>query len=94
MNNPNVYHQIADFLEEDPSRWTQHEFARNSEGRSRSTQAEDTTCFCLTGLIMKFAAPWRNPVLDSLSNIINWNDNPSRTVEEVIALFRKAGDAA
>jgi hypothetical protein len=97
----NVFHQIADFLAEDPSRWTQGASARLPNG-DKTNNMNAAVCWCALGLVVKFSADSyreRTERIDALERTLgsstflpHWNDKSDRTVTEVIALFRETGD--
>jgi hypothetical protein len=81
-----------------PEKWTQGAYALNAEGHSVSAKSKDACRWCLSGAIssasyniwetarfLHFFIGW---------GLIDWNDAPERTFEDVIALLDKAIEAA
>lgn len=80
----------------DASRWTQHAFARDTIGRNIYTNAEEAYSYCLLGAAMKCYPPTTPArILIKIKeeieceSILDWNDAPERTFEEVKALVEK-----
>lgn len=92
-----VLNQIADFYEEDASRWTQGTYARDINGKLVAFNSSKAVCWCTSGAIGKFSGNNTNfantihgiLVRDIQEVVSVWNDNPFQTVENVIATLRK-----
>jgi hypothetical protein len=94
---------IANFLVEYPEAWTRgdsEDFARDIDGLGCEWSAPEAVCHCMLGLFFVRAGHagtgWliRSVERASIdaggpSDIPRWNDDPSRTVSDVIALCRK-----
>lgn len=87
-----------ELLGEGPHRWTQGWYAREGEGRPCGPYGSEPVCFCLAGVIKRYATD-----CDALSDakkavrrfmghngIGVWNDDPSRTYEDVLDLLDRA----
>ncbi len=83
--------------------WTQNTLARATDGAPTATFAEDAVSFCISGACVRGAMEIGLPVwkLDGAieaalrkhgyhRRIANWNDQPKRTKEEVLALMEEA----
>lgn len=84
---------IAQELRDDPTRWTNGKYARNGLGQGTLVFDEAACTWCLEGHIIR-----RSPNIQGVyaftkaagrSNLATWNDQPKRTVEEVIDLCDK-----
>ena len=87
--------------------WTQGEIARNESGYCVPASDPDAVCWCAVGAIGaaypidKTMHPDYLEARDSIRRVLSesgvecsiseWNDDPRRTKEEVLDLFRKAG---
>lgn len=96
MNAQQLAASIADFYAEDPSRWTQHYEARNSCGDPTSAKDPSAVQWCVSGAVDKIYpvfsehSAWME--LRSLMpgwTVVGFNDDPNRTVSEVIAQLRR-----
>ena len=98
-----LFARVARRLER-PEAWTKGAYARDCDGKPAShVFGETDVCWCLAGAIDRErpgsglrAAEAYAPVLERLGgqDIGRWNDHPSRSHAEVLALVRSlAGDA-
>ena len=80
--------------------WTQCCQARNSNGESVYFNHAKAVCWCIYGAVSKAYLgndEERTMVFQKLEEVIGtrmfakWNDDPTRTKEEVLEVFRKAG---
>lgn len=87
----------------DEKGWTQNTFARDKSGEPVVPDAYCAVCFCSTGaiaraaqdddLLVRMEARRRlRAVIDS--SIPDWNDNPERTKDQVLAAFDQAIERA
>ena len=80
-----------------PKRWCKGAFAKNKEKMAVDVFDTDACAWCLSGAVMKVYPDNPDRILKKLSKLINsnylihWNDNPSRTFEEIRAFVVKAG---
>lgn len=82
------------------SGWTQHEYARNSDGLRTNSQDPHATSWCAEGAVMASTKSdlLRVFALDFLrrgagieaGSILFWNDERGRTRRQVLAAFRRA----
>lgn len=92
-------------LKENPNMWTQHAFAKDSNGVPIDVLDSKASCFCTTGLLLRFKSDITevNRILNnmaehlygfgtSFSKVAIWNDMKRRTVEDVIELYEKIGE--
>ena len=78
--------------------WTQGVFARDANGSDLliAQNFEGAVCFCASGALKAIGADTFGPAYKALSAAVghyfisNWNDEPKRTKEEVLAGFDKA----
>lgn len=78
--------------------WTQHAYARDSNGYSAIVSGREPVCFCLSGAINQVSDTSvdadvlaKNRIMSFIdTNIPSWNDKANRTKEEVIALLDRA----
>lgn len=84
--------------------WTQHAFARDFEGEKTGTDSEIAACFCMGGAICCIAEidPTSRLGVDKLDEFAEllgfdnagdmfiWNDQPTRTISQVLAKFGEA----
>lgn len=77
-----------------PDKWTQYAIAKNTSGEIRSADESDAVCFCMLGAIWKNSRQ-SGSAEGELKNTINgrsiagFNDDPSRTHDEVLNVFDK-----
>lgn len=75
-----------------PESWTQKQFARDKDGRGCGPQDARAACWCLGGGIAVCYPDNFNPVWDKIlrridsASVIDWNDDPARTREDILAL--------
>ncbi len=89
---------IADELSEHPERWAKGWIAFDSHGKACGSDSEVATSFCLAGHILNRVRQFA-PSLETVdkfrqvsgisTSIGDWNDDQSRTVQDVIELCRK-----
>lgn len=101
MTPSEVLNTAADLLSA-PGSWIQGAYARHANGNVIGARSTNATCFCVDGVIQHvtvddftsyFAACDRLTQVVG-DNIINWNDDPSRTQAEVVVALREAAAAA
>lgn len=89
--------KIKELLSE-PSSWTQHVIARDSNGERVAAFDKSATCFCLYGAVRRcYSSDSRleTEVWSKLMNMIDnrdpigWNDAPERTHAEVLELVTR-----
>lgn len=88
-------------LFEDPTRWTQNSFARNTAGESCYWPSAQARSFCFIGGLKRIYGEeyWQssnmNAKLKALQDDIEntyftwWNDLPGRKVEQIQAMVKK-----
>ena len=90
---------VASFIEKG---WTQGYFARDSNGMICEHYEPQAVSWCIIGAIraeypndfsqrQKCYNKLENILGSGLSSVVEFNDNPKRTKEEVLDLIRKAG---
>ena len=86
---------VLDLLR-DPAHWAKGCYAYNSDGESVAPESEQAVCWCLIGAIKKcYPENIANQVdkLDALLEtiaIVPFNDAPSTTHDQIVALLEKA----
>lgn len=79
-----------------PEAWTKKAYARDQMGRLSSARGEETCSWCLIGAAIKCYGD--NPCYDFITlkieneismSLARWNDDESRTHEQVLALVTK-----
>ena len=95
-----VLRAAADLLAK-PGAWTQGALARGATRRPTMALSKRAVCWCAKGAMA--AVSWYGETyfaaLGALEvvagdSIVDWNDTPGRTQEEVVAAFHKAADLA
>lgn len=100
MNTPST---VADTLDaaaallSKPGAWTQHYSFRKKDGRP--TEAASASCMCLLGAIWLSGGTVDGPETMFLKNYLDqwpadWNDEPERTQDEVVAILHEAAAKA
>ena len=88
---------IADVIEVEPHRWTQHAIARDTLGNPVTVISSDAMCWCTSGWILRtgIRAAGRNATVKAFRtamggafNIPIWNDAAKRTAGDVVTMFR------
>ncbi len=80
-----------------PQRWTKRTYARDSDGKRIAAFAPEATQWCVRGAIFKCCADFLTglrmlrDVLPPKTNITHWNDDPTRTHDEVLKALKDAG---
>lgn len=85
-----------------PGAWTQHVSARDANGKPCFGINPKATCWCLAGVLDKYepSRPDKDKLFSALceklglpgtSELIEWNDDPSRTQAEVVAMLQSVG---
>lgn len=85
-----------------PEKWIQGELAKNAKGETTLPTSQDAVCYCLMGALMKCYGnkssiiPIEAKVRKALGedqfhggSYVNWNDDPQRKYEEVLALVKE-----
>jgi hypothetical protein len=100
MTPQEVLIKAAELLESSPIAWTQNHIARDAEGYPEKANSPNVCSWCALGAIAKVqnlpdAPQEHNPAAMLLAyhlkvNIVDWNDNPLRTREDVINGLRSA----
>lgn len=81
--------ELADFFEQNPNAWCQDAGARDADGREVLPDNPDAVQWCIWGCIYKFGISYY-AVHDRINESLpGWNDNPGRTVQDVITMLRK-----
>lgn len=94
MTPQEVLLKAADLIENNG--WTQNFMARNVEGLSVNQLSIEASCFCILGAMLNISGNHADDAAKILRDHLNiphiamWNDNPSRTKEEVINALREA----
>jgi hypothetical protein len=94
VNGRQLAAAIADFYSEDPKRWTQYESARNPRGDSVSALDRSAVQWCISGAVDKLNPKCPHSTWMELRSampggtVVGFNDQPNRTVSEVIAQLR------
>ena len=76
--------------------WTQGSFARHSNGDPIGPLGDNAACYCALGAIRKTGnGPEQVFAVFALADVVgdyvsDWNDDPARTKEEVLAAFDEA----
>lgn len=79
--------------------WTQGEMARDANGDAIEPNSKNAVCFCSAGALHAAYQKYDdyNKAYDKLlkiigkESILTWNDDPSRTKEQVVEAMMKAG---
>ena len=78
--------------------WTQEAYARDKTNEKVSTSSREATCWCVMGALVAVTVRY-DQALDTImgvigakhpGDIIDWNDDPARTQEQVLELFDRA----
>ena len=83
----------------DPSKWTTGVLARNSDGKQVAPNSPSACQFCLVGALYHCYTPEKAMEIwiqldsefynkDNEIGVGDWNDDPSRTHEEVVAFLK------
>lgn len=89
-----ILNRAADLIEP-AGMWTQGSWARDAAGAA-DPRPEDAACYCLYGAVRKAAGFGKtDAAFEALGqsfrgDYISWNDEPSRTQAEVVAVLRAA----
>lgn len=83
-----------------PEQWTQGYYAKDAAGIEANPFSTEAACYCVLGVLHASAVggfSFSNAV-DAIRDQIDcaistWNDNPSRTHAEVLAVFDRAIEA-
>ncbi len=95
-------------LEQIQRGWTIRAFARDANFQPVGLESPNTVCWCAVGaLYQKIKNPYSEQLKEALSildsvireqnstlSILHWNDQPGRTKEQVIAVYRAAIEKA
>jgi hypothetical protein len=78
-----------------PGAWTQGYYARNAAGNPVTSTAPEAVCWCAAGAIVAGPLAWWQAATRLLSEVVggslaDWNDEPGRTQDEVLAVYREA----
>jgi hypothetical protein len=86
---------LADELEKAPERWTRGQAAREESGRAAASSSPHACRWCMVGLIQRDRVMRAFFFVKKLCNgsVSDFNDADGRTVEEVIATFRRAAES-
>ncbi len=83
-----------------PEQWIQGYYAKDADGKEADRFSTEATCYCVLGVLHASAAGsfrFRNAVdaiIDQIDcPISTWNDDPSRSHAEVLAVFDRAIEA-
>lgn len=74
-----------------PEKWTQAAYAKNAQGERVEYCEPEAVCWCLEGAMMRcygadFIKKLATVETHLSSEITHWNDQPSRTFEQVRAI--------
>jgi|688.fasta_scaffold598302_3 hypothetical protein len=76
--------------------WCQQEFARDKQSDIVDYRSEEACQFCILGAINRvYLDTKHHSILDNhllqkgIHDVVEWNDNPMRTKEEVIELLKE-----
>jgi hypothetical protein len=72
--------------------WCQGDYARNASGHGVAFNDPQACSFCVVGLLLVIDISNLNylKLKDHLGmNVVEWNDNPERTKEEVLAVLKE-----
>lgn len=71
--------------------WTQYTLARNSNSKEVHSDDPSAVAWCVIGSTKCSDVDAREALRETLgsSNLVAWNDHPSRTKEDVLELFDK-----
>lgn len=103
MTPQQVAADIAREYREDAARWTQDWYAKDANGEECSSRDPIAVCWCLRGAIERRVGDWGDETQtfrafdaalghepeENHLYLVEWNDEPGRTVAEVIALCEK-----
>lgn len=81
--------ELADFFEQNPNAWCQDAGAKDAAGEKVLPNSPSAVQWCIWGCTYKFGVDYfkiHKQINDSLPR---WNDQPGRTVQDVIAMLRK-----
>lgn len=81
----------------DPTKWIQGAFARDADGVNVSSQNKEAVCWCLQGALIRCYvgsleySVVKNKIIKELVlvDFARWNDDPSRTYQDVQTLLQK-----
>jgi hypothetical protein len=100
MTPQEVLTKAAELLESSPTAWTQKHIARCNTGWPDKANSQNACSWCALGAIAKVqnlpdAPQEHNPAAMLLAyhlkvNIVDWNDDPLRTREDIIKGLREA----
>jgi hypothetical protein len=78
-----------------PEKWTRRAFARSNTGEKLLASDSTAVCWCVLGAILvcydyEKVSDKQTDIEDEVGRCISkWNDDPSVTYEDVIAVFKK-----
>jgi len=76
-----------------PDAWTQGKYARDAYGKEVHVDSPKATCWCLEGAFIKCYPRNNRKIFKKLVNkiqfIVNWNDAPERTHQDVINVLNE-----
>ncbi len=97
MTPQEVCRAAADLIEPEGA-WTQHFYARDADGVYRMPTEAQAVCWCMTGALMRIAPSEMAGAGALVRRVLNtdfseqWNDHPTRTQAEVVAVLRRAAE--
>lgn len=86
-----------------PEKWTQYAFAKTKDGSARLPGDNDACCWCIWGGIVKVSNSGGKHAMLSLvaracgpefRGFANYNDDPSRTFADIVALMARMEELA
>lgn len=92
------FRDIAHILRSRPSAWAQGVYARDADNRGAPPTSSRAVAWCAMGFL-ELVAPGKTELRSYMANMLGhmvrgsvpaWNDDPSRTVDDVINLFESA----
>lgn len=93
--------QLGKKVIEDPNNWIKGHYAQDKSGKISDPSSEDATCFCSLGALYKAAGDQiesmevyqAERILNHLTprfNVVNFNDDPNVSHDQVMGLWDEA----
>lgn len=96
MDIREIARSIADELREKPDHWTKGAYARDADGVPVPLGSARSSCWCVRGHLAKrgldrYGSPEETAIekLTGIQCLVEFNDEPERTVGDIIALCEK-----
>ena len=78
-----------------PEKWTQNVFARDNTGKEVCYNSKEAVCWCLLGAVRLLPIDEQKiamtKIIDKVNSVLQWNDNPNRTHQDVRQLLDELG---